>query len=67
VSEEREQDEQASSRKQSLYFPASMLEEIKKEASRLDRSMSWVVQRAWKIARAEIGRTPGATPTEPEK
>jgi len=36
-------------RKQSLYFPESMLQEIKEEAARLDRSLSWVVQRAWKI------------------
>ena len=33
-------------RKQSLYFPESMLQEIKEEAARLDRSLSWVVQRA---------------------
>ncbi|MGA3124825.1 MAG: TIGR04563 family protein, partial [Polyangiaceae bacterium] len=37
-------------RKQSLYFPEAMLEEIQKEAQRLQRSMSWVVQRAWKHA-----------------
>ena len=37
-------------RKQSLYFPESMLQEIKEEAARLDRSLSWVVQRAWKIS-----------------
>ena len=40
-------------RKQSLYFPESMLQEIKEEAARLDRSLSWVVQRAWKISRLE--------------
>jgi uncharacterized small protein (TIGR04563 family) len=45
-------------RKQSLYFPESMLEEIKEEAARLDRSLSWIVQRAWKIARVEIKRLP---------
>jgi uncharacterized small protein (TIGR04563 family) len=33
-------------RKQSLYFPESMLQEIKDEAARLDRSLSWIVQRA---------------------
>jgi len=41
-------------RKQSLYFPESMLQEIKDEAARLDRSLSWVVQQAWKIARERI-------------
>jgi uncharacterized small protein (TIGR04563 family) len=45
-------------RKQSLYFPESMLTEIKEEAARLDRSLSWVVQRAWKIARIEIKKLP---------
>jgi uncharacterized small protein (TIGR04563 family) len=35
-----------------------MLQEIKDEAARLDRSLSWVVQRAWKIARLEIRKLP---------
>jgi uncharacterized small protein (TIGR04563 family) len=47
-------------RKQSLYFPEAMLEEIQKEAQRLQRSMSWVVQRAWKHARKEIKGIPGS-------
>ena len=51
-------------RKQSLYFPETMLEEIQKEAQRLQRSMSWVVQRAWKHARKEIKGIPGSN--EPE-
>ncbi len=50
----------ADQRKQSLYFPAEMLEEIKAEASRLDRSVSWLVQRAWKRARTQIRGMPGA-------
>lgn len=45
-------------RKQSLYFPESMLAEIKDEANRLDRSLSWVVQRAWKLARGDIRKIP---------
>ncbi|MBI4952879.1 MAG: TIGR04563 family protein [Myxococcales bacterium] len=45
-------------RKQSLYFPETMLQEIKEEAARLDRSLSWVVQRAWKLARADIRKIP---------
>ena len=40
--------------KQSLYFPKDMLEEIKDEANRLERSSSWVVVRAWKLARETI-------------
>ena len=47
-------------RKQSLYFPETMLDEIQKEAARLQRSMSWVVQRAWKQARKEIKILPGS-------
>jgi uncharacterized small protein (TIGR04563 family) len=45
-------------RKQSLYFPEDMLEEIQVEAGRQDRSLSWVVQQAWKVARSEIRRMP---------
>lgn len=47
-------------RKQSLYFPESMLEEINEEAVRLDRSLSWIVQRAWKTARPDIRKIPSS-------
>jgi len=45
-------------RKQSLYFPEEMLKEIQEEANRQDRSLSWVVQQAWKIARERIKAFP---------
>ena len=45
-------------RKQSLYFAESVLVEIQQEGARLDRSLSWVMQRAWKIARLEIRKLP---------
>jgi uncharacterized small protein (TIGR04563 family) len=45
-------------RKQSLYFPEEMLKEIQDEATRQDRSLSWIVQQAWRIARSEIMRFP---------
>jgi uncharacterized small protein (TIGR04563 family) len=45
-------------RKQSLYFPVDMLKEIQVEANRQDRSLSWIVQQAWRLARAEIMRFP---------
>jgi uncharacterized small protein (TIGR04563 family) len=45
-------------RKQSLYFPEEMLREIQEEANRQDRSLSWVVQQAWKIARERIKAFP---------
>ena len=46
-------------RKQSLYFPETMLVEMKEEAQRLNRSLSWVVQRAWKVARRDLKKMPG--------
>jgi uncharacterized small protein (TIGR04563 family) len=49
-------------RKQSLYFPEEMLQEIAAEAKRLDRSLSWVVQRAWKAAKVEIKKLPSTGP-----
>jgi len=45
-------------RKQSLYFPEEMLKEIQEEATRQDRSLSWIVQKAWKISRKEIMKYP---------
>lgn len=44
--------------KQSLYFPEEMLREIMKESTRLDRSLSWTVQQAWRLARAEVRKFP---------
>lgn len=45
-------------RKQSLYFPEDMLLEIQREAERQDRSLSWIVQQSWKVARADIRKLP---------
>ena len=45
-------------RKQSLYFPDEMLTEIQTQAQRLDRSLSWVVQQAWKISKNELRKIP---------
>jgi uncharacterized small protein (TIGR04563 family) len=58
ISNLRTESSKTDKRKQSLYFPESMLQEIKEEAARLDRSLSWVVQRAWKISRLEIKKLP---------
>ena len=56
-------------RKQSLYFPEDMLEEIQREATRQDRSLSWIVQQAWKVARGDIRKMPSVndvlTPSVP--
>ena len=51
-------DKTTDKRKQSLYFPEEMLGDIKKEALRQDRSLSWIVQQAWRIARDEIKKFP---------
>lgn len=48
----------ADAKKQSLYFTGNILQEMKEEAARLDRSLSWVVQRAWKLAKADIAKIP---------
>ena len=53
--------------KQSLYFPVEMYHEVREEAARLDRSVSWVIVQAWKIAKAKIKEIPGVTdPPESE-
>jgi uncharacterized small protein (TIGR04563 family) len=44
--------------KQSLYFPQDMHDEMQAEANRLERSMSWVVVHAWKLAREKIKSLP---------
>jgi uncharacterized small protein (TIGR04563 family) len=44
--------------KQSLYFPEETLREIMREANRQDRSLSWVVQQAWRVAREQIKKFP---------
>lgn len=37
-----------------VYLEAADVVEIKAHAARLNRSISWVTRRAWKIARPEI-------------
>jgi uncharacterized small protein (TIGR04563 family) len=55
----------ADKRKQSLYFPEDMLKEIQHEAQRLDRSLSWIVQQGWKLAREKMKAFP-ASNDDPE-
>ena len=50
----------ADKRKQSLYFPEDMLKEIQHEAQRLDRSLSWIVQQGWKLARERMKAFPAS-------
>ena len=46
-------------KKVTLYFSANMLGETQTEAIRQDRSISWIIQAAWRIAREDIRRLPG--------
>lgn len=47
-------------REQALYFPAAIVDVLQREAARLDRSLSWCLQRAWTRARAQIAALPAA-------
>lgn len=47
-------------KKVTLYFNSAMLAETQKEALRQDRSVSWIIQAAWRIAREEMRRMPAA-------
>lgn len=46
-------------RKVTLYFNAAMLAETQREALRQDRSISWIIQASWRIARDAIKQMPG--------
>ena len=54
-------------RKQSLYFPEEMLRQIQEEATRQDRSLSWIVQQAWRSAREQIAKMPGMNDLRPPR
>ena len=49
-------------RKVTLYFNAAMLSETQKEALRQDRSISWIIQASWRIARDVVKQMPSAVP-----
>lgn len=38
-----------------------MLAELQSESKRQDRSISWLIQQAWKFARVELKRIPSTT------
>lgn len=54
-------------RKQRVYFPPEMVEEVAREAQRLDRSTAWLMHHAWQIARAEVRALPSAPKPLPEE
>jgi len=51
-------DGRADKRRQTLFFPPAMLEELKAEAERQDRSLSWLLQRAWCLAVHDLEALP---------
>lgn len=51
-------------RKQSFYLPEDVVNALQVEADRLDRSLSWVVQRCIKSALPEVRELPSMTDTE---
>ena len=44
--------------KLTLYFPEDMIEEAQTEAKRQDRSISWIVQQAWRLAKDQLAQYP---------
>jgi uncharacterized small protein (TIGR04563 family) len=50
-------------KKVTLYFSSSMLEETQREAIRQDRSISWIIQAAWRMSRDEVRNLPGVAGT----
>ena len=46
--------------KQSVYLPEDMLAQLRAEAERLERPLSWVLNRAWRIASPSIASIPDA-------
>jgi len=43
-----------------------MLTELQTEAKRQDRSISWLIQQAWRLARKELHRIPSTTDYLPD-
>lgn len=41
-------------RKRTVYFPGDMIDEIQREADRLNKSIAEVIRQAWDIAKPEI-------------
>lgn len=58
-------------KKVTLYFSSATLEETQREGIRQDRSISWIIQAAWRMSRDEVRKLPSvagaalAPPLEP--
>jgi uncharacterized small protein (TIGR04563 family) len=44
-------------KRQTVYLPLYLFEEMDKQAGRLNKSFSWLVQRCWKLSKEEIEKT----------
>ena len=49
----------AAKQKLTLYFSEDVLTQAKQEALRQDRSVSWLLETAWKLSREHISSLPG--------
>jgi uncharacterized small protein (TIGR04563 family) len=53
--------------KMSLYIPGEVLADIRAEARRQQRSVSWLIRSAWRLARTGIDALPAAPEWDTEK
>lgn len=49
----------AAKQKLTVYIPDQMLDELKREAERQDRSVSWLIEHCWQLSRRQLRRYPG--------
>lgn len=49
----------ATKKKMTLYLSEDLLNQTKQEALRQDRSLSWIMEVAWKMARERLQEMPG--------
>ncbi|RMG17488.1 MAG: TIGR04563 family protein [Deltaproteobacteria bacterium] len=54
-------------KKRSVYLPQDMLAEIEHEMARQERTLSWLIQQAWRIAAPTIRSFPGVADHLPER
>jgi uncharacterized small protein (TIGR04563 family) len=58
--------ESSTQNKASIYLPAAIREEMETEGARLDRSTSYIVKLAWKVAREQIRAMQGVPENDEE-
>jgi uncharacterized small protein (TIGR04563 family) len=54
-------------RKQGIYLPDGLLDELKAESARTDRPVSWLLQQAWRVARKNIAELPTMADDSPSQ